>query len=74
VSVHETLGMTGYDVCARKGGRLRSNYTGWCAALRSCGRCVQARSSNGGFFQDNRQLDIVKVDSGSYGPANWIEE
>ena len=34
----------------------------------------QARSSDGGFFQDNRPLDIVKVDLGAYGPANWIEE
>ena len=35
---------------------------------------TQARASNGGFFQDNRQLDIVKVYADRYGPSTWAEE
>ena len=35
---------------------------------------IQARKSNGGFFQDNRQLDIVEVYPDRYGPSMWVEE
>ncbi len=35
---------------------------------------VQVRSSGGGFFQDNRQLSILKIDPDRFGPAKWVEE